>query len=128
VVAQLGRGIDVGSLIWLGRASLRAWVYGIAYLGIFSCVSLALRVPSRARSASVALLFLFWVGRALCESSLVLSRVPFAAHLVWFFPAQYEPALWSPRWIESWSAVGALLTIAASTFALGYASFRRGDA
>jgi hypothetical protein len=73
-------------------------------------------------------LFLFWVGRALCESSLVLSRVPFAAHLVWFFPAQYEPALWSPRWIESWSAVGALLTIAASTFALGYASFRRGDA
>jgi ABC-type transport system involved in multi-copper enzyme maturation permease subunit len=128
VVALLGAGIDAGSVSWLVRASLRAWVYGIAYLGIFSCVALVVRSPSRARSLSVALLFLLWIGRALCESSLVAARVPLVTRLVWLFPAQYEAGLWSPRWLESFASTGALLAIAACAFGLGYASFRRGDA
>jgi len=128
VVAWLGAGIDAASAVWLARASFRAWVYGVAYLGIFSCVALVVRSPSRTRSFSVALLFLLWIGRALCGSSLVAAQVPWITHLVWVFPAQYELALWSPRWLESLAAMGALLTIAAGAFALGYASFRRGDA
>ena len=127
VVAWTGAGIDVASVLWLGRVSLRAWVYGVAYLGLFSLVSLAVRSPSRARSFSVALLFLLWLGRALCGSPLVTARVPLLEHLVWVFPAQYELALWSPRWLESLAATSALLAIAGCAFSLGYASFRRGD-
>jgi len=128
VVAWSGAGIDAASAVWLGRASLRAWVYGVAYLGLFSLVALVVRSPSRARSSSVALLFLLWLGRVLCSSPLITARVPLLAHLVWVFPAQYELALWSPRWLESLGAIGALLAIGAASFALGYASFRRGDA
>lgn len=127
VVAWSGSGIDATSALWLGRVSLRAWVYGVAYLGLFSLVGLVVRSPSRVRSFSVALLFLLWLGRALCSSPLVTAQVPLLAHLVWVFPAQYELALWSPRWLESLSATGALIAIAVCAFALGFASFRRGD-
>jgi ABC-type transport system involved in multi-copper enzyme maturation permease subunit len=128
VVAWLGAGIDVASGLWLVRASLRAWVYGVAYLGLFSFVALLVRSPSRTRSFSVMLLFFLWVGHSLCGASLVTAQVPWLGHLVWLFPAQYELALWSPRWLESLAAVGALLAIGAGAFALGYAGFRRGDA
>ena len=127
LVAWSGAGIDVTSAVWLGRVSLRAWVYGLAYLGLFSFVALVVRSPSRVRSFSVALLFLLWIGRALCSSPLVTAQVPLLAHLVWVFPGQYELALWSPRWLESLAATGALLAIAGVAFTLGYASFRRGD-
>lgn len=127
IVAWSGAGIDATSAAWLGLVALRAWVYGVAYLGLFSLVGLVVRSPSRVRSFSVGLLFLLWVGRALCSSPLVTARVPLLAHLVWVFPAQYELALWSPRWLESLAATGALFAIAASAFALGYVSFRRGD-
>ncbi|HWO09332.1 MAG TPA: ABC transporter permease subunit [Polyangiaceae bacterium] len=128
LVAQLGRGIDMGSVLWLVRASLRAWVYGLAYLGIFSCVALLVRAPSGARAVSVALLFLLWIMRSVCKSSLVAARFPLLGQLVWLFPAEHELGLWSPRWLESLAASGALLGIGAGAFGLGYARFRRGDA
>ena len=128
LVAWFGTGLDAASAAWLLRASLRAWVYGVAYLGLFSLISLVVRSPSRARSFSVALLFLLWFGRTLCSAPLVVAEVPLLEHLVWVFPAQYELALWSPRWLESMLAALALLAIAAASFTLGYVSFRRGDA
>jgi hypothetical protein len=128
VVANFAAGFDFGSAIWLVRAAFRAWIYGLAYLGIFTAVSLITRVPSRARAASIALLFVLWVGHAACQSSFIVSRVPAAAYLVWLFPGQYELLLWSPSWFDSVPAMGALVLIAAVAFALGHAAFRRADA
>jgi ABC-type transport system involved in multi-copper enzyme maturation permease subunit len=128
VVAFYTTGFDPGSAAWLLRAAFRAWIYGLAYLGIFSAISLLARAPARARAASVAMLFCLWVGHTVCESSLVAARVPFLSKLVWFFPSQYERLLWSPSVFDSVPAMLALLLIAASAFALGYAGFRRADA
>jgi ABC-type transport system involved in multi-copper enzyme maturation permease subunit len=128
IVAEVHRGIDAGSVFWLLRAAFRAWVYGLAYLGIFCCVSLIARQPSRARAFSVVLLFLLWAGHTACEAPLVLAQLPALQYLVWAFPAQYEKLLWSPTWLYSLPALLALLGIAAVTFALGYIGFRRADA
>lgn len=128
VVAHYTTGFDLESGFWLLRAAFRAWVYGLAYLGIFSGIALLTRAPARARAASVAMLFWLWVGHTVCESSLVAARVPFLSHLVWFFPSQYELLLWSPSAFDSIPATLALMAIAGSAFALGYARFRRADA
>ena len=128
LVAHLRSGIDPSSLLWLLRAAFRAWVYGLAYLGVFSCIALIVRVPSRARALSVVALFVLWVGHSLCEGGYFTARVPALAYLVWFFPAQYELMLWSPSWLSSIPAIGALLGIGAAAFALGHAVFRRADA
>jgi ABC-2 family transporter protein len=128
VVAALRTSIDAASVFWLLRAAFRAWVYGLTYLGIFSAISLAARVPSRARALSVAALFALWVGHSICGSSYWTTRVPALAFGVWLFPAEYELALWSPRWLASLPAMLALFSIAAATFAAGYALFRRSDA
>jgi hypothetical protein len=128
VVAHYRTGIDPGSLFWLLRAAFRAWVYGLAYLGIFSAISLAARVPSRARALSVAALFGLWVGHSICDSSYWTARLPPLALGVWLFPAEYEQRLWSPSWLSSLPAMVALLVIAGATFAAGFALFRRSDA
>jgi ABC-type transport system involved in multi-copper enzyme maturation permease subunit len=128
VIAQLRVGLDVGSALWLLRAAFRAWVYGLSYLGIFCCVSLLARQPSRARAFSVVLLFVLWAGHTALKSPLVLAQLPPLQYLVWAFPAEYEQLLWSPSWWQSLPALLALLGIASITFALGYLGFRRADA
>lgn len=128
LVAGLQGGIDAGSGFWLLRASARAWVYGLAYLGLFSWVALAVRVPSRARSLSLLLLFGLWIGHSICEGGYFAERLPALRYLVWLFPARYELALWSPSWASSVPALLALLAIGLGALALGHAMFRRADA
>jgi hypothetical protein len=128
LVAGLRGGIDAGSLAWLLLASARAWVYGVAYLGLFSCVALAVRVPARARTLSIVLLFALWIGHSICDGGYFTERLPPLRYLVWLFPAHYELALWSPR-VLSWSlATLALLAIGLGALALGHLIFRRADA
>lgn len=128
LVAGLRSGIDAGSLFWLLQASARAWFYGVSYLGLFSCVALGVRVPARARTLSILLLFALWIGHSLCEGGYFTERLPPLRYLVWLFPAQYQLALWSPR-ASSWSlAMLALLGIGIGALALGHALFRRADA
>jgi hypothetical protein len=128
LVAVLRAGIDPGSVFWLLRAAFRAWVYGLAYLGIFSAISLSVRIPSRARALSLAALFALGVGHSICDSRYWTSRVPALAFGVWLFPARYELALWSPSWLSSLPAMLALTSIAVAAFAGGYGLFRRSDA
>lgn len=124
-----GQGrFDLGSLFWLLRAALRAWVYGFAYLGIFSAVSLVIRAPARARALSVLVLFGLWLGRALSQSDWLVRSFPGVGLLAWVFPAQYELLLWSPSWLTSLPAAFALLLIGSCAFALGHLVFARGDA
>jgi len=127
-VAQLNEGFDLQSLSWLLRAVFRAWVYGVAYLGIFCAVSLIVRVPTRARSLSIAVLFALWVGHAATQSAFAEARLPGVSKLGWFFPGHYELLLWSPSWFDQVPAVAALLAIGAGSFALGHLAFRRADA
>lgn len=128
LVAFFRGGIPASSVVWLLRAAFRAWVFGLAYLGIFSGVSLWARHPARARALSVVLLFVLWVGHALCESSFFIAQFPPLQYLAWLFPAQYETLLWSPSWSTSLPAMFALLAIASAAFASGQLRFQRGDA
>ena len=127
VASGQGR-LDLGNLVWLIRAAFRAWVYGIAYLGMFAGLSLVVRAPARARALSVVLLFGLWVGHSLTQADWLSARLPGAQHLGWLFPAQYKLMLWSPSWFDSLPALLALLGIGGAAFALGHLAFRRGDA
>jgi hypothetical protein len=128
LVAGLRGGIDAGSMLWLLRASFRAWIYGLSYLGLFSCVALSVRVPAQARTLSIVLLFALWIGHSICQGGYFTERLPPLRYLVWFFPAHYELALWSPNWLSSLPAMLALLGIGLGAFALGHAVFRGADA
>lgn len=124
-----GQGrFDVGSLFWLLRAASRAWVYGFAYLGIFSAIALIVRAPARARALSVLVLFGLWLGHGLAQSAWLNARLPFIELLAWLFPGHYDLLLWSPSWATSVPAIAALLAIGAGAFALGHRVFARGDA
>jgi len=128
LVAFLRGGFPASSALWLLRAAFRAWVFGLAYLGIFTSVSLWTRHPARARALSVVLLFVLWVGHALCESSFLIAQFPPLQYLAWLFPAQYQALLWSPSWSTSLPAMLALLCIAAAAFTSGQLRFQRSDA
>jgi ABC-type transport system involved in multi-copper enzyme maturation permease subunit len=128
LVAFFRGGMPASSAFWLLRAAFRAWVFGLAYLGIFTSVSLWSRQPARARALSVVLLFVLWVGHAISESSFLIAQFPPLQYLAWLFPAQYEPLLWSPSWSTSLPAMLALVCIAAAAFASGQLRFQRSDA
>lgn len=125
----LGQGhFDGTSAMWLARAALRAWFYGLAWLGMFSGLALVVKTPAAARGFSVLLWFALALAHGLAESEWLTGAVPQLRHLVWLLPAQYKPLLWSPGWLESSAACLALSAIAAGGFALGHGVFRRGDA
>jgi hypothetical protein len=125
VVGGLSGHLSPSGLVWLARASFRTWVYGLAYLGIFSGVAIAARRPSRARLISVAVLFCSWLGHALAQAA--PEGAP-ARYLVWIFPGHYPLLLWSPRWVVSVGATAALLAMGAVAFFAGQRSLARGDA
>jgi ABC-type transport system involved in multi-copper enzyme maturation permease subunit len=119
---------DAANVLWLLRAAFRAWVYGLAYLGIYSAIALVVRVPGRARALSIVALIAMWMVYSSTQSGWLGARVPAAEHLGWLFPAHYKLLLWSPNWLESMPAVLALLAIGGAAFSLGSWLFGRGDA
>ncbi len=119
---------DAANVLWLLRAAFRAWVYGLAYLGIYSAIALTVRVPGRARALSIVALIGLWIAYSSTQSSWLGARVPAVEQLGWLFPAHYKLLLWSPNWLESLPAVFALLAIGGAAFALGNWLFGRGDA
>lgn len=119
---------DATSALWLLRAALRAWTYGLAYLGLFAGIALVVRAPAPARVFSVLLLFGLWVVHGLVHSEWLARIVPGVGHAGWLFPAEYKLLLWSPSWLVSSFASAGLIAIGAAGFALGHLSFRRSDA
>lgn len=123
----LGR-FDALSVFWLGRAALRALMYGLAYLGIFSGVSLAVRAPGPALVSCVVAMFGLWFAHGLTRWAWLGQQLPGLRFLGWLFPAQYQELLWSPSWLVSGLAALALLAIGSAALAGGQWSFRRADA
>jgi ABC-type transport system involved in multi-copper enzyme maturation permease subunit len=119
---------DVWSVLWLSRAALRALMYGLAYLGIFSGISLAIRAPAPARVASAVALVGLWFGHALSDWGWLARQIPGLHAAVWLFPAEYQERLWSPSWLVSGAAALALLGIGGLAFAVGQRSFSGADA
>jgi len=119
---------DATTLFWLGRAAVRALMYGLAYLGIFTGLSLTLRVPGPAVAGSVATLFGLWLGHGLTRWSWLARELPPLRAAAWLFPGQYQELLWSPSWLVSGAAALALLGMGALAFAGGHWLFRRADA
>ena len=128
-VASLIRGAASGAtLLDLARTSLWAWLYGAAYLGIFSGISLLARKPGSARGIGLLTLFALWLGHTWCEARAGGDGGAIFAALAWLFPAQYAPLLWSPG--ASGFALAALVLLAQGALALllAHAVFARRDA
>jgi hypothetical protein len=123
----LGR-FDAASVFWLARAAFRASIYGLAYLGIFTGVTLAVRAPMPALVGCVLALFGLGFGHALSRWEWLDQRVPGLRATAWLFPGEYRQLLWSPSWLVSGAAALALLSIGALAFAGGHWLFRRADA
>ena len=119
---------DPVTLFWLARAAVRALMYGLAYLGIFTGLSLALREPGPAVAACAATLFGLWFGHGLTRWSWLGQRLPPVRAAAWLFPGQYQELLWSPSWLVSGAAALALIGMGALAFAGGHWLFRRADA
>jgi ABC-type transport system involved in multi-copper enzyme maturation permease subunit len=120
--------LSPASVPWLARAAGRALVYGLAHLGIFSGIALALPSPSSARAASVLVLMGCWLGHTLSQARWVVALLPGVQALGWIFPGHYQPLLWSPQWLVSGAAALALLGLGALGFAGGHLRFRGADA
>lgn len=104
-------------------ASLRALVFGAAYLGIFSGVSLTTRSPLKARAFSLLTLIACGAGHLIASSS--ESALSYAR---WLFPGQYELGLWNADLLTYLGSVAALLLLGGIGFALGANTFLRRDA
>ena len=120
--------LSPASVPWLARAAARALVYGLAYLGIFGGVALAVPSPGPARAASVLVLMGCWLGHSLSQAGWLNALVPGIRTLGWLFPGQYQELLWSPSWLISGAAALALLALGAVGFAGGHQRFRGADA
>jgi hypothetical protein len=129
IVSVYVRGsLELTTLRDLARTSLWAWLYGAAFLGIFSGVSLVAGQPNRARSLGLLALFGLWLGHKLSHAESVTERVPGAEWLAWLFPAQYESLLWSPDPGRFLLAAFGLLALGGVWFWLGLWVFQRRDA
>ncbi len=123
-----GGSFEPTAWLWLLRTSFRAWVYGSAYLGIFSGLSLVAWSAMNARALAMFTLIGFAIVHTILGSDLANARLPGLRHLNLLLPAEHRDALWSPDWARYLTGVGALLCIGALGFGAGYGVFRRRDA
>ncbi len=132
VAGAVGITLDTGfkpeTWLWLLRTSFRAWLYGSAYLGLFTGVSLISRSPLKARALALFLWMGLGITHGIVTSDFLNERVSFLHYLGVLFPADHREALWSPDWGRYLFAAGALLLIGAVGFGLGHSIFRRRDA
>lgn len=112
----------------LGRASLSAWLYGLAYLGLFSGVSMIAKSPLRARGLSLLVLIACAIGHSIATSDAVNDRAPPVGLLRWIFPGEYRAGLWYASAGSFAVSVIGLIAIGAAGFSLGSRALERRDA
>ncbi len=128
VGALIDMQLDGSRLVWLVRTAFRAWVYGLAYLGIFTAVSMLSSTPMRARAGAVFIWLFFGVAHALLSASFWGEVAPIANGAAWLFPGHHDLGLWSGHWGVYLGSVVMLLGIGAAAFAMGYRVFEGRDA
>jgi ABC-2 family transporter protein len=119
---------DAERLLWLLRTAFRAWVFGVAYLGLFCGVSMISSTSARARALGGLLWTVVSIGHAVLTSDWLPDYLGPARHLAWLAPSHHQSGLWSASWSTYLTSVGCLLALASLGFAGGYNSFRRRDA
>jgi ABC-type transport system involved in multi-copper enzyme maturation permease subunit len=125
---RLDSAFSLSTFLSLHRASLSAWLYGLAYLGLFGGLSMNARTPLRARGLSFVLLVALALGHALVSSEAVQARAPALAHARWLFPAEYKSGLWFTDLGSFAVSVVGLLGLGALGLWLGIRGFERRDA
>jgi hypothetical protein len=109
-------------------AAARAWVYGVAYLGIFSGISLVAGAPLAARAFSLVALIFSGLGHAIAASDWMREKASILSSAKWLFPGEYELGLWSANLTANLLSVAALLFIGGAVFSFGTSVFMRRDA
>lgn len=112
---------------WLLRGSLAAWTMGLAYLGLFSAVSLLAKTVMKARMYALFALMGSSVAHTIVDSGAASRALPGIELLRWVFPAQYKQGLWMNSGALALS-VGALLLMSGLALFLGTVLFERRDA
>src|SRR5690606_18854235 len=94
----LDEGFKPETWLWLARTSFRAWLYGSAYLGLFTGISLIAGSPLKARAAALFLWMGLGISHRLVTAEFLNERLPVVRHLSVVFPAAHRQSLWSPDW------------------------------
>jgi hypothetical protein len=115
--------------LWLLRLGLRAWVYGLAWLGIVMGAGQLTRSVPKARGLALGALVLVGTASVLLGSDWVLERAPVIAPTVHqLLPGAHQIDLWRPEIGRRAVAVVVLLALGGGAFALGHQRLLRVDA
>ncbi len=117
------------TLLWSLQLSLRASVFGFAYVGLALGLSQLTRSVQIARALGLAVLALFGAMRAVLESDWTIERAPvIAATLGRLLPRSHQIDLWRPELSARLPAMVMLVALGISFFAVGHVVRKRRDA
>lgn len=118
----------VDTALWLLRLGARAWVYGVAWLGIVMGAGQLTRSVPKARGLALLALVVIGTLSVVLQVDWVVERAPVIADTVHqLLPGAHQLDLWRPDLGRRAIAVGALLTIGGIAFATGHLRLSRVD-
>lgn len=114
---------------WLLRMAGRAWIHGLAYLGLTLGASQLVRGANAARAVALGALIACGVLRLVLEWDRVTDHLPVVAPVVAaLLPGSHTLDLWRPAFGDRLPALVALAAFGIAGFALGHLRFARSDA
>lgn len=131
IVGELGMNSfdGAGTAAWLLRFSVRAWVYGYAFLGMTLGLSQVTRSINGARALALLALIAAAAGGGLLSVPDITEYAPVAADtLRQLFPNAHKLDLWRPEVGVRLSAMGMLLALGTIAFGAGHQWMSRRDA
>lgn len=115
--------------LWLVRMAGRAWIHGLAYLGLTLGVSQLVRGANAARALALGALMVCGILRLVLEWHRVTDVFPVVAPVVAaVLPGSHALDLWRPAFGDRLPALVALAAFGIATFALGHRRFSGSDA
>ncbi len=112
--------------IHLGLGALRAFLFGLPYLGVFCGISLLLRETMPARVLCLVALMAAGMGHFISSTSWFSGK--FGSAFQWLFPAHYERMLWLSSPPPVLLAVSVLLLLFGLAFSGAVLRFSQRDA
>lgn len=113
---------------WMLRMSVRAWIYGLPYLGLALAVSQATRSVNWSRALALSALFAVAIVGALLEWDRVQDWSPTLVQTAQqMLPSAHRLDLWRPSLLDRLPALVMLPALAAVAFSIGYLRFQKRD-